>query len=180
MCFSRALALVRFLVVSRVRDRPLRSALTVCAVALGTTLYVAVAMINRSTLAYFRDSAEAISGRAALTVTGDETGVPEELIETIRGVPGVKSAAPLVDAQVTWLDPTQHPRTLVVFGLDLVADTGVRKQGVPQSDQRQCYVLQLIPVNATIAERTGYGEEATRGRYDRAGLCAASLTPDKP
>ena len=55
-------------------------------------LFVAIRTINRSTLRSFRESIEAVAGKASLVVTAGEAGFPEEALERVQAVPGVRLA----------------------------------------------------------------------------------------
>ena len=103
--------------------RPLRSALVVLAVALGVSMLTAVQLINASTRQAFRAAVDEVAGRAALQVTGPESGFPEELREIIQGVPGVTAAVPLVLG--TAFVP-ESGEAIHVFGIDLVDEGSVR------------------------------------------------------
>ncbi|MGZ3408202.1 MAG: ABC transporter permease, partial [Polyangia bacterium] len=121
------LRVVRLLSARQLREHPLRTALTASGVALGVTLYVAVLILNCSTLRYFDDTARAVAGRARLTVVADQAGFPEEVLERVSAVPGVATAVPLVEARATYLEaPGAPPRILMVLGVDLLRETAVR------------------------------------------------------
>jgi len=127
------LSLLRIVAVRRMRLHPLRPLLTTLGVALGVALFLAIALINRATVDFFRETVASVSGKASLSVVGDDTGVPEGLVEVIRAVPGVKSTAPLVEAHAIFKGASRET-TMVVFGVDLLADTAVRSYRT--SDER--------------------------------------------
>jgi ABC-type lipoprotein release transport system permease subunit len=94
----------------------------VCGIALGVAVVFAIAVLNRSVLSAFRQAVADVSGRAALCV-GRGTGLPEQLLERVRAVPGVAAAAPVIEDTVR--DET-HSVTLAVLGVDTTADHAVR------------------------------------------------------
>ncbi len=114
--------LLRFAGFRHVRKKPLRAALTVLGVALGVALFVAISAINDSTLAFFRENVTSMTGKATFAVLGSEVGFPEETVETVRVLPGVKSAVPMVENRARHVGG----ETLVVFGIDLLQESAVR------------------------------------------------------
>ena len=85
-------SLIRTISLRRLLEHKLRSAMTLLGVALGVAVLVAVAATNRSIMSSFRDTLGSISGKVHLEVKGGDTGLPEELLATVRKVPGVLSA----------------------------------------------------------------------------------------
>jgi len=106
--------------------RPLRTLLTMLAVALGIGLSVSIAIINRSVLSSFRDSVAALAGTSALTVTAGDVGFAEERLDDIERVPGVKSAIPRVEAWGYLAGDETGTETLYVLGIDMLREQAVR------------------------------------------------------
>ena len=109
------------------RQHPGRAALNVVGLALGVSLYVAIAMINRATLASFDDNIRSLTGKAALSVLGGDGGFPEEALERVRRIEGVAHAAGLTIDRVHF-EPCcgAESRSLTVLGIDVFADQAVR------------------------------------------------------
>jgi len=103
--------------------RPVRTILTTLGVALGIALYVGIDIINRSTLGYFRESVDAIAGKAKLSVTAGEAGFPEDRLEVVEKTAGVKSAVPVITSQA-YLAGTNE--SLFILGVDLLKEQAVR------------------------------------------------------
>ncbi len=114
--------LVRFAGWRYVRQKPVRALLTVIGVALGVALFVAISAINDSTLDFFRDNVNSMSGKASFTVLGSEVGFAEETVEVVRTVPGVQSAVPMIENRARHVGG----KTVIVFGIDLLQDSAVR------------------------------------------------------
>ena len=93
-------------------------------IGFGVALIVAVWIGARSTALAFQAMLEALSGEAALEVTGGGAGLPEELVEKLRAVPGVLAAAPLVLGSV-FLDDDSG-LAISVVGVDAVEESKVR------------------------------------------------------
>lgn len=90
------MTLARWLIVRRLlRDRG-RTLLTVAGVALGVAVFVAIRLASHSALASFRDTVDAVAGRANLQVTSLADGLDERIHARIRATPGVLAAAPIV------------------------------------------------------------------------------------
>ena len=77
--------LFRFVGLRHLRLRPARTMLTLLGVAFGIALYVAIAIINRSTLASFRESVDAVAGKATLIVSAGDAGFDERQARRHQG-----------------------------------------------------------------------------------------------
>lgn len=120
------LNLFRFVGIRHIKMRPVRSVLTTLGIALGITLFIAIEIINRSTLASFRDNVNAVSGQATLTVAAGETGFPEDKLEIVKKIPGVQYAVPLIETRGYLTNGDQSSETVVILGVDLLQDQAVR------------------------------------------------------
>lgn len=118
--------LFRYIGWRRLKLHPGRTVLTTLGVALGISLYIAISIINRSTLASFKESIESVAGRATLVVTGGESGFAEDRLEIIQKVPGVKHAVPMVTARAYFAGADHASTTLTVLGVDLLKESAVR------------------------------------------------------
>ncbi len=116
--FLRSLAVwnvIRLLGIRHLITRRLRTAFTVLGILLGAAFFTSVRSINGSVAESFRNSVRAVSGGAALTVSGGPGGFPEDRLDRARGVPGVAAAIALLDVS-THLEGGSPLR---VLGLDL-------------------------------------------------------------
>lgn len=120
------LELLRLVVVRPWVDRPLRPLLTLLGIALGVALFIAIHLINGSTIGFFRTSVTAFSGKARLSIVGGDAGFPEEKLEAVREVPGVATAVPLLEARATFTARDGSRKSLIVFGVDLLNEAAVR------------------------------------------------------
>ena len=73
-----------------------------------------------------RESVEAISGKAKLSIAAGITGFPESQLEVIRTVPGVKVAVPMVESRAFFAGATESYDGLQIMGVDLLQETSVR------------------------------------------------------
>lgn len=85
--------LIAAISLRRFGEHKLRTAMTVGGVALGVAVLVAVTATNQSIFESLRDTLGNVSGKVHLEVRGGDTGLPEELLATVRAVPGVAHAA---------------------------------------------------------------------------------------
>src|SRR5688572_15403291 len=78
-------------------ERPIRTILTMVGVALGVAAFVSVRTANVEVLRSFEKTVATVAGSASLAVVGGELGFDEALIRSVRSVPGVISAAPVLE-----------------------------------------------------------------------------------
>lgn len=87
------LTLLRPVSLRRLAEHRLRTAMTTLGIALGVAVLVAVATVNRGIIGSFSETLDQISGKVHLEVKGGDTGLPEDLLDTVRKVPGVRAAS---------------------------------------------------------------------------------------
>lgn len=113
----------RLVSIRRLRESPLRSLLTLVGIAAGVSSLVATAAANEAILRGFRSTLDAVGGTADLVVTGPSVGgLPDELVDPVRAVAGVKSASPAILEVAKLPDGTR----VQVFGVDLAAGDASR------------------------------------------------------
>jgi putative ABC transport system permease protein len=118
--------LFRRVSLRRMRRHRLRAALTVLGVALGVAALVSIRLLHTSVSRAYAATIDRIAGRAALQVTNGEAGVPEELVDAVKQLPGVKVAAPSVQGFLPLADGGGQ---LYVLGIDVLADDALRTYG---------------------------------------------------
>lgn len=118
--------LFQYVGLRHLTSKPGRTALTTLGICFGVALFVAIEIINHSTLASFKESIEAMAGKAQLTVSAGQAGFDETLLEKIESVEGVKRAVPMVETHAYMATPGAALETLVVLGVDLLKEQGVR------------------------------------------------------
>lgn len=122
---TTAFNLFRYVGARHLMMKPGRTLLTVFGVMLGISLYVAISIINRSTLASFRESIDAVAGKATLVASAGEAGFREEALKKVTSVPGVKYGVPMIEARA-YFAGARSTETLVVLGVDLLKEQSVR------------------------------------------------------
>lgn len=98
--------------------------LTAAGVALGVAVFVAIQTASSSLKIALRDTLDRVAGKAQLQVTSGEVGFPEEILEKVRATPGVRAAAPVVEAIVRSEKASEG--NILVLGVDLTGDRRLR------------------------------------------------------
>lgn len=113
-----------FLIIlgAHLRQRPLRTILTVVGVALGVSASVAVRTANVDVLRSFEQAVLSVAGPTRLEVSGGELGLDEGLITRVRTVPGVAAANPVILQTAVRNGAQQTGQAVPVLGLDLLAE----------------------------------------------------------
>ncbi len=113
-------SLLRLVSLRHVFDAPLRTLLTLVGVAVGVATLVGIAAINRTVMDAFRSTIDTVAGKADLTVAAESAGMPEELLEQLRGVPGVLHAS----GGINVIAPVKGKpgENLYLLGIDLLDD----------------------------------------------------------
>ncbi len=106
------------LIVRPLHREPLRTALTVLAVALGVAVVLAIELAGDAAAGSFRSSMQTLTGNADLEVTA-VGGVPDAVAGTLATLPYAIQIHPRID-DFAVLTKTGH--TVPLIGLDLVGD----------------------------------------------------------
>ncbi len=114
---------------------PGRTALTMFGVGLGVAATIAVQTANVEVLRSFEESVLTVAGPVTLEVSGGETGLDERLITTVRAIPGVASARPVLDVGVRVAEGMTPGQSFSILGLDLLEELSAEGGRVfPPSD----------------------------------------------
>src|SRR5437764_11975020 len=116
-------ALVRALVLRPIVREKTRTALTLLGIAVGVAVVVAIALSNQSALRAFRESVDAVAGRANYQIVSD-TGLDEDVLLALQPLwqRGVRFA-PVIDVDGVaeqWQTPVR------LLGVDLFSDLHFR------------------------------------------------------
>jgi putative ABC transport system permease protein len=114
------------------RERPGRALLFFLSIVVGVSLSLAIQSINTAIVQSFRDDVDALSGKATLTLSGDQTGFPEEILDEVEKIEGVKAAVPMVEA--FGYPDLENAGVLTVLGVDLLKEGAIRSYQA--TDQR--------------------------------------------
>lgn len=114
---------IRALVLRPMFREPMRTLLTLSGIAVGVGVVVAIALSNQSALRAFRESVDAVSGRANYQIASD-SGLDENLLLKLQPfwLRGVRFA-PVIDVDGV-IEPSQIPIRLLA--VDLLSDIHFR------------------------------------------------------
>ncbi|MFN7955648.1 MAG: FtsX-like permease family protein [bacterium] len=108
------------------RQHRLRTALTAVGIMLGVSVIIAMRLVNHSVFASVRESVADTAGRATLSIANGTACLPESLLDEVRALPTVKSAAALILDSGLVIGSANAGERLQVFGVDYLADTEIR------------------------------------------------------
>ena len=117
---------VLLILVSHLRQWPLRTVLTIGGVALGVSASVAVRTANVDVLSSFEQAVVTVAGPTTLEVSGGESGLDEQLMTRLRAVPGVTAVSPVILQTAVEMRGGQPGQAIQVLGLDLLAEFNTR------------------------------------------------------
>ncbi|MFZ2492318.1 MAG: FtsX-like permease family protein, partial [Thermoanaerobaculia bacterium] len=117
-------AIVRALVLRPMLREKTRTLLTVLGIAVGVAVVIAIQLANQSALRAFRESVDAIAGRANYQLVPDAAPLDETILMRLRPVWSAGGRfAPVIDIDGI-LEPSQQPIRLL--GVDLLSDLHFR------------------------------------------------------
>ena len=110
----------------------LRTLLTAFGIALGVAAMIGIRLVNDSAARSFERTIDRMAGKAVFQIANGSAGVPEELLDEVKAVGGVKVAAPTVQGFL----PVSSLRgeRLFVFGIDLLADPEIHEYASGSSE----------------------------------------------
>lgn len=124
--------LFRALVGEHARRHALRALVTLFAVALGVASAYAIDLANATAISSFSSSVNVISNRVNLQVFGNGDGFDERALLAIERLPGVESANPVVDGELTVAARTASGGEILrVLGVDVTRAT-LRRASAPR------------------------------------------------
>lgn len=114
------LKVISLILLSHLRQWPLRTLLTIIGVSLGVSASVAVRTANIDVLRSFEQAVLTVAGPTTLEASGDETGLDERVLPVVRKVAGVASASPVIVQTAVRMYGLQSSQAIQVLGLDLL------------------------------------------------------------
>ncbi|MBK5260131.1 MAG: ABC transporter permease, partial [Thermoanaerobaculia bacterium] len=116
--------IARALVLRPLVHEKLRTVLTVLGIAVGVAVVVAIQLANQSALRAFRESVDAVAGRANYQIAGDSGSIDERALLALQPLwqRGVRFA-PVIDVEGI-VEPSQLP--IRILGVDLLSDLHFR------------------------------------------------------
>src|SRR4029077_8800957 len=119
-----AMSLLRALVLRPMVQEKIRTTLTILGIAVGVAVVVAIALSNQSALRAFRESVDAVAGRANYQIASD-VGLDENLLIQLQPLwkHGLRFA-PVIDIDGI-VEPAQIP--IRILAVDLLSDVHFRE-----------------------------------------------------
>jgi putative ABC transport system permease protein len=116
--------LLRLIGLRRLRETPAQSLRAAVAVMVAVGAAISCRLVTTAIARGVAEGLEAFAGRTALRLAAGEAGLPEALLDTVRAVPGVEAAVPLLESPAYVVG--SEGEVLTVFGLDLDEESRVR------------------------------------------------------
>lgn len=143
---------VVLILLSHLRQWPLRTLLTVVGVSLGVSASVAVRTANVDVLRSFEQAVLTVAGPTTLEVSGDETGLDEQVLTSVRTVSGVTSVSPVIFQTAVRMNGNQPGQAIQVLGLDLLEEFHTRGFDVSQPATESQLVSMVDPRAVFLGE----------------------------
>src|SRR5512140_1081145 len=121
--------LLRLISFQYVRKHVLRTLLTLTGIALGVAVFVGMHTANQSVLFAFHRTIDRIAGSTQLQISAGEPGFDEEVLDKVRDVPGVRAAAPVIEASIS-----TGSGNLLLLGVDMLGDRSLRNYDFEEGD----------------------------------------------
>ena len=115
------------LIVRPLFREPLRTSLTLLAIALGVAVVLAIDLAGTAAAGSFRSSLETLAGDSDLEIV-TAGGVPENVVATLETLPYALRVTPRIEDYAVI---AENKQTLPLVGLDLVAEAGRGKGSFP-------------------------------------------------
>lgn len=123
--------LLRTLSLSYVRRHVAKTLLTLLGVIVGVATYSSLRSAQGTLVQGIRSTIDRIAGKAQLQITM-VGGVPEEVQEQVRSLPGIRATSPVIEQIV--IPERGELGSLLVIGIDLLGDREMRDYGFDGQD----------------------------------------------
>jgi putative ABC transport system permease protein len=159
-----ATTLFRYLSLRAVSADAWRALLSVCAVATGIALVIAVSGMDQATFAAFTNQLERATGRVSLQVVPQAGSIPASFAHVVEKIAGVAEVIPVVQETVPITDAPEQAVTLV--GVDVTSKQAVgayQLAGQPALKRPLAFInsTHAIIVARPLAEERTLAEQST-------------------
>src|SRR5215217_189300 len=145
--------LLLLLLFAHARQRPLRTVLTVIGVALGVSASVAVRTANLDVLRSFEQAVMTVAGPTSIEVSDGDLGFDERIMNSVRNVPGVRSASPVILQTAVNVGEGARGLVVQVLGLDLMAEFDQRGFRLSEQESENQLSLLLDPQSIFLGRK---------------------------
>jgi putative ABC transport system permease protein len=111
-----------------------RQLLALVAIALGVALSYAVHLLNTTALAEFGSAAASLNGQPDLVLRARSGPMADGVYATVAALPGVATAAPVIEGAAQALDAKDERIALRVIGLDALQSGAISPELLPTAD----------------------------------------------
>jgi putative ABC transport system permease protein len=158
------LQLLRKITLRHLRCHRGRTFLSIAGIALGVGVFVSVQMAIYTAIESFNASVDHVSGKSNLQVTSFGRGFSEEVYLSVKRVPGVKAATPVIQYVSKIDEPIGEP--LYLLGIDAFSDKPFREYQFHEAEEDGLLFLKnphSIAITEKLANRHGLkrGNEIT-------------------
>jgi putative ABC transport system permease protein len=153
--------LLRTLILRPLWRDPLRTALTVLAVALGVAVVVAIDLAGDAATGSFRSSLESLAGKTDLEISGNG-GVAEQWMGRLASLPINARFSPIMEAQIS----VPGAGSIPLYGLDFVA-TAPADSARPGATQPEGNAVISRPLANRLNVRAGQAVTAQVAGHSR-------------
>lgn len=115
------------------RKHLVRTVLTIAGIVLGVAVFVGMHTANQSVLYAFRQTVDRVAGATQLQITAGEPGFPEEVLERVQSVRGVRVAVPVIEAVVQ--PPFPGAGSLLILAVDMTGDRSLRDYAMEEGEE---------------------------------------------
>src|SRR5215467_10198079 len=144
---------------------PVRTALTILAVALGVAVALAMDLAGDAATGSFHSSLEAVSGRQDFEITA-AGGLPEQLVGKLAELPFDWKITPRMEG---FAQAAESRQTFTLLGLDLIAHLNAAEADPAQPEEAVFDVRQFSLADLTRPDSIWVGQSLHRARGD--SLC---------
>jgi putative ABC transport system permease protein len=134
-------------------EHPGRSLLGILSIALGTAVYLSIALASSSAFKSFQAGVAAVAGKAELRLQSPGAALDENLFPLVRRLPQVKFAAPVIETMVDIRGPETQPTLLL--GIDPFSEGPLRDYHFPEGsvlDQKNFLHFLTQPNQVMLSE----------------------------
>lgn len=116
--------LFRLITLRHIFQEPFRALLLLLGIGLGAAVYVSINIAVGTATEAFRDSINAVAGRAQIQIMGETSSIDEQLFTKIKNLPFVQAAAPVIETVAQIEQKNGEP--IMLLGVDIFSEKPFR------------------------------------------------------
>ncbi|WP_447970712.1 FtsX-like permease family protein [Nitrospira sp. M1] len=152
------------LVYAHLRQRPIRTSLTIVGVAIGVSAWLAIRLVNGEVFQSFEASVETVVGEASIQISGRDGEFDERLLRLIRKHPAIESVHPVLKVFVSAQKEKAQIQDIQILGLDmleLISMDGASFSEVEDVEQEESSLEFLVSMDSifighALGQKTGW------------------------